>query len=137
MHNRYFNAFGTLDRGERRRVFWKAAVTLTTALPLVFRAIDASATTTFCAVSERTDDGFVSVRQGPGVDFPALGRVVPSEQLMVAIENCRSDFGPMQCDEKGVWLFVERVYPIDSRARTPLKGWVHRRFIRQVGCADE
>lgn len=34
----------------------------------------AQATQTWCAVTEKSSDGFVAVRLGPGVSYPAVGK---------------------------------------------------------------
>jgi isocitrate lyase len=96
-----------------------------------------SATGTFCAVTEKTSDGFVSVREGPGTIYKSSGRLSQSDLLWVATEQCRSDFGVSLCDETRTWAFVERVFSLSSTLRSNLKGWVRNKLIRQVGCEDD
>jgi hypothetical protein len=92
------------------------------------------ATESFCAVTERTPDGFVALREGPGAEFKAKAKAVPSDQLIVATEHCRSDFGPLFCDDKGAWLFVEEVIPVTAPSKSLARGWISARFVRQIGC---
>jgi hypothetical protein len=88
-------------------------------------------TATFCAVTEKTSDGYVSLREGPGPQNRKLGEVLPSDLLMVATEQCRSDFGAQKCDASGRWIFVERVYPI-GKSGPRQKGWILASLIRQI-----
>jgi len=114
------------------RIFIFGSLGLASLIPL-----DASATETFCAVIERTDDGFVTVREGPAANYSARGMLVPSDQLWMDTRHCRSDFGREFCDEKGAWLFVERVFPNGDPSRSKIKGWVNSHFIRQIGCTND
>ena len=93
-------------------------------------------THTFCAVTEKTADGFVNLRGGPGPQYEILGRVFPSDFLGVATEPCRSDFGQTLCDLKGQWVFVEAVYRLSARNDSTLKGWIKNSLIRQIACGD-
>jgi hypothetical protein len=94
------------------------------------------ATETFCAVTERTADGFVSLRDGPGSQYNSVGQVLPSNLLWVGTEKCRSDFGKQQCDMTERWVFVERVFST-AAVQSSLKGWIKQSLIRQVACTDE
>ena len=108
-------------------------------LILTISSLSAAATTTACAVSERTADGFLNLRIGPGNQFNIIGIVRPNDFLWVASEPCRSDFGSLQCDETNEWVFVERVFPFRSDARDAAgarKGWAHSRYIRYIACDD-
>ena len=46
----------------------------------------AFATHTFCA-TERTPDGFMNLREGPGTQYKVLGKILTSDLLDVATEN--------------------------------------------------
>lgn len=111
-----------------------AAVLFAALLPL--SSSTASATGTYCAVTERTSDGFVSVREGPGVQYRSLGRLSPSDLLWIGTEKCRSDVGPSLCDEAETWVFAERVVTLQG-VHSGLKGWVRASLVRQVTCGDE
>jgi hypothetical protein len=93
------------------------------------------ATETFCAVTEKTSDGFVSIRSGPGIDYNVLGKVYPLDFLYVGTERCRNDFGQALFSEDGRWVFVEQVHR-QSKAFI-LKGWIKNSLIRQVTCPDD
>lgn len=109
-------------------------------LPIMFivfasATVPSFATSTFCAVTEKTYDGFVSVRSGPGITFQILGKAYPNDFLYVGTEKCRSDFGPLLCSNNHQWVFVEE---ISGRAvSSKLKGWVRESLIRQVNCPHE
>ena len=92
------------------------------------------ATETFCAVTERTADGFVNLREGPNSEYKVVGKVLPADLLWVGSEQCRSDFGQSVCDPTGKWVFVERVFSLTSKST--LKGWINNRFVRQIACSD-
>jgi hypothetical protein len=85
----------------------------------------AFATNTFCAVIEKTADGFVNLREGPGSQHKIVGKVLPSNLLWVATEQCRSDFGQELCDPTGRWVFVERVFSLTPAPSSPYKGWIN------------
>lgn len=111
-------------------------------LILVFFSIccagsSAVATGTFCAVVERTADGYVNLRDGPSPQHHVVGRVLPSDFLWVATEQCRLDFGKMQCDDTQSWVFVEKVHALRDRDRDHIKGWAKAQFVRPIACRDE
>jgi hypothetical protein len=88
----------------------------------------AKASETFCAVTEKTNDGFVEVREGPGMHFSGLGKITISDFLYVGTEQCRNDFGPSLCSSDQQWSFVEEV------AGSKLKGWVRSTLLRRIKC---
>jgi hypothetical protein len=93
-------------------------------------------TATFCAVTERTSDGYVSLREGPTPQNRKLGEVLPSNLLIMATEQCRSDFGTQQCDPTGRWIFVEKVFPIGHHGSAQ-KGWILASLTRQIAYEGE
>lgn len=97
---------------------------------------DVHASQSFCAVTERTPDSFVALRDGPGEKYKPIGRIVPSDFLWVGTEACRSDFGEQRCDESRNWVFVERVLSLHATAPAKTKGWAHARLIRQIACDE-
>jgi hypothetical protein len=102
------------------------------ALAVVLSFVDNSfATNSYCAVAEKTSDGFVIVREGPGTQFKSLGRISKHDLLWIATEFCRSDFGASQCDETQTWVFVERVFSLEP-AYSKLKGWVRSSLTHQI-----
>ena len=113
-----------------RRLVWIIPVS-----SMAFAPPPSFASETFCAVTERTSDGFVSVRSGPGTDYNVLGKVHLSDFLYVGTERCRNDFGPTLCSEDGRWVFVEEVRK-QSKVFV-LKGWIKNSLIRQVTCPDD
>ena len=85
-------------------------------------------------MTERTPDGFVNIRQGPGVNYEILGKVLPSHFLWIGTEECRDDFGKMLCSRS--WVFVESVQAIGTLSPSPLKGWIKESLVRAVACPD-
>jgi hypothetical protein len=75
-------------------------------LSIVLACLTASqATERFCAFTERTTDGIVSLREGPGPQYNSVDQVLPSNLLWIGTENCRSDFGKQKCDMTERWGF--------------------------------
>jgi hypothetical protein len=91
----------------------------------------ASATETYCGVTQHTPDGFVAIREGPGVGFPMRGKAIPSDFLYVGTEKCRDEFGALVCSPDASWVFVEEV------AGSKLKGWARGSLIRTVTCPGD
>ncbi len=83
------------------------------------------ATQSFCAVSERTPDGFVNLRNGPGPHYKVVGQVLPPNVMLVGTEQCRDDFGLSLCSEDRQWVFVEEVLG----KRPLMKGWMNNKFV--------
>lgn len=101
-------------------------------------ASPANATITFCAVTEKTPDGFVSLRTGPAPTYPVIGKVAPADFLYVGTEECRDDFGKLLCSKGGAWLFVEQVVPFKRGSDVKkLKGWANGQLIRQIQCSTD
>lgn len=98
---------------------------------------EAFATSTFCAVTRETKDGFVSLRVGPAATYKQIGTLFPSDFLYVGTELCRADFGAMLCSNHGRWIFVEAVKRFKNFSNMNLKGWANSSLIRQVQCPDE
>jgi hypothetical protein len=92
------------------------------------------ATHTYCAVTERTSDGFVNIRRGPGADYKIVGKVLPSHFLWIGTEECRDDFGQMLCSKS--WVFVESAQGLGAVSPSTLKGWIKESLVRQVACPD-
>ena len=93
-------------------------------------SIASKASETFCAVTKKTNDGFVEAREGPGVLYKGLGRITTSDFLYVGTERCRDDFGKSLCSNDQQWSFVEEV------AGSKLKGWVKSTLIRPITCPN-
>jgi hypothetical protein len=115
----------------RSKIYFFTMMVLASATPQ-----QAVASSSFCAVIERTNDGFVNLREGPRVDYNSLGIAIQSDILLVDTAPCRSDFGPLICDETGKWNFVENVIRVGDQSKHFLKGWVNSSFIRQVTCPN-
>jgi hypothetical protein len=107
----------------------------------------ASATSEWCAVPEMTPDGFLNLRDGPGIQSRIIGRVVPSDYLFVAIPSCqeREDQPPV-CDETRRWEYIEEVFSVPEGGGNGWinwreishhkRGWVRRSYLRRVACAE-
>ena len=50
---------------------------------LVLIATPIYATSSWCAVSEKTSDGFINLRSGPGVKHSVVGKVIPSDVVFL------------------------------------------------------
>ena len=130
-------AMKSTSRGSRQRRQSRPVIIALLAFSVICSTSGPSlSTATFCAVTEKTADGFVTVRDGPGTQYKSLGKLEPSNLLWVATEQCRSDFGPSLCDASGQWVFVERVFRVVPSPHAQLKGWANIRLIRQVACEE-
>lgn len=97
----------------------------------------AGATGTYCAVTERTDDGYVSLRSGPSARYPAIAQLLPSDYLWIDTGECRDTHGSLLCDHSKKWVFVERLFALNGNTSpSQTTGWVNSRFIRVVACSD-
>ena len=92
----------------------------------------AQATETYCAVTEKAEDGFVSLRVGPSTSYRAVSRVMPSDLLWVDTGTCRDFEGAELCDPTGRWVFVEKVFSLNERlTEHSAQGWINSHLIRQ------
>ncbi len=97
----------------------------------------ARATIDSCAVTEMTPDGFVSLRSGPGVNFPIIRKILPTDGLYGDFTECGKSAGSKDlCDRSGNWLYVAKICPLPGCSMTGerYEGWISRKFIRFVGC---
>lgn len=100
-------------------------------------ANSAGATGTYCAVTERTDDGYVSLRSGPGVRYQTVAELLPSDYLWIDTGECRDTHGSLLCDHSKKWVFVEKLFSLSGNtSASQTVGWVNSRFIRVVACSD-
>lgn len=94
----------------------------------------AEATADGCATVDRTPDGFLSLRAGPGRAFEEINRLYPGEQLWIDTATCEQVGGRSVCDPR--WVHVTSVRRIDSGSGRYTQGWAHRRYIRFYDCKD-
>lgn len=91
------------------------------------------ATSTFCGVVKETSDGFVALRQGPGVRHQLIVRLQPLEIVLLDTGQCRDAF----CSNDGSWLFVVEVPRLDAPSRTTFtQGWVRSTLVRPTTCPE-
>jgi hypothetical protein len=108
---------------------------LFSALFILLSAVDAPATSTYCAAVLRTPDGFLALRSGPGTGFPIRTQLRSFDVLLVDTGTCRESV----CDRSGQWVFVEGVPRIDGPEGSGLgrtQGWVYAPFTRQIACPN-
>lgn len=89
----------------------------------------ALATADWHATPKQTDDGFVNLRAGPGINFKIVGRVMPSDFLVIDTAQCRDDFGTLRCDPSRKWVYVQHV---QSGPRKDAHGWINRRYVTEI-----
>ena len=114
---------------------WGPLIGVFAFLYVIFSPTNAVATGTYCAVAEKTADGFVSLRVGPGVSYPLLATVVPRDLLWIDTGRCREFMGREFCDPTGKWVFVEKVFSIGGT--NSAQGWINSKLVRQVACEEE
>ena len=73
-----------------------------------------------CAVVNATPDGFLNLRTGPGVQFPATGKVLPSDLLEISKAECQNDV----CDRTHEWVFVKGTGRLADGLGGTTQGWV-------------
>jgi hypothetical protein len=71
-----------------------------------------------CSVIQHTSDGFVAMRDGPGVEYPLLTQLYPGDVVF------ESEF-------VGPWVHISYIL-----RRGPVSGWVYGNYIRQAPCPD-
>jgi hypothetical protein len=72
-----------------------------------------------CSVVNRTHDGFLALRAGPGISFPMLTQLYPGDVVFETGEYASG------------WVHVN--YTV---RRGQLDGWVHGNYTENVGCPD-
>jgi hypothetical protein len=95
----------------------------------------AEATSSWCAVTKLTSDGFVSLREGPSAEYGEVTKLVPSDYLSINTARCQEADGRILCDETGEWVFVQHVSSL--RKQSNVTGWTSSRFLTQVACPDD
>jgi hypothetical protein len=99
-------------------------------------ATSAQATQDFCAVTLKTPDGFLALREGPGTRFAVKTRLGRGDVLYADTAQC----APSACNYTNIWTHVVSVPRIDGRleeAKQFTQGWVARKFIQEFICPDE
>ena len=102
-------------------------------------ATSAHATADFCAVVLKTPDGFLALREGPGMRFKAKARLRQGDVLFADTRTCVIDH-PDICDEKMEWTYVNYVPRLDGRlkeAKHFTQGWVARKFTQEFLCPGD
>jgi hypothetical protein len=101
---------------------------------------EAFATSNWCGVYDNSTDRYLNLRAAPSHQYRIVGRVVKSDLLGVAPEQCRDyfpdgkrEFGRDICP-KNRWVFVETVFR--KGGYNIIKGWANSAYIRRVGCPD-
>lgn len=95
----------------------------------------ARATEDWCAVVTKTPDGFLNLREGPGVQFRVRGKLRPGDILQVDTASCfKSYAGPgpnarFTCAERGDWTHV-----VEAGRAHLFNGWISTKWIKQVSC---
>jgi uncharacterized protein YraI len=84
----------------------------------------AMATADGCYVVLGTPDGFLTLRNGPGIQYPTITRLKPGDSLYADDKPC-SDENPA-CD----WIHIT------GRPGKPLSwdGWVLLKYVRTIPC---
>ena len=116
---------------------------------------EAFATSNWCGVYDNSTDRYLNLRAAPSHQYRIVGRVVKSDLLGVAPEQCsdyfpdgKREFGRSVCPKnrswkgpidsmifipKNRWVFVQTVYR-GGAYNNIIKGWANSAYIRQVSC---
>jgi hypothetical protein len=90
----------------------------------------------WCAAVKQTPDGYVSLRAGPGHDFPLVTRLKSAELLRITSGECRTENNELTaCDGSKGWGFVAKVLTPEKKPSAP--GWVRLNRITEVECPKE
>src|SRR5262249_28742074 len=69
-----------------------------------------------CVEVQPTPDGYLNVRQGPGMNFKPIAKLVPGQRILV----------DMQTDE---WTHLRRI----CDEKEDLDGWVYNKYVKDIG----
>ena len=97
----------------------------------------ANATADGCAVVLKTPDGFLSLRDGPGMRF--LEKLPQGDVLYIDTVECSTISGTMVCGNPKEWTHVNSVPRLDGPIREAKKftqGWVASKYIQWFECAE-
>jgi len=90
-----------------------------------------------CAIVRPTSDGFLSLRQGPGVRFAEKTKLRQGDYLWVTDTNCLRQGNRTICDDTRRWLHVSSVRRLDRDRHTTMEGWVYQRHVDMTECRDD
>jgi hypothetical protein len=108
------------------RLLRSAGICAAVAALLAIPAIPAHATADGCAVVLRTYDGFLAVRDGPGVRHYEMDRLRPGQ---IILTNHVSD-----SRYAGPWWRIGGVMDRIGGSVRHLDGWVHSAYLTPVAC---
>jgi len=94
---------------QRTRFLW-----IVIASTAAFAITNVHATIDFCVTVRHTPDGFVALRDGPGVQFRMKARLKPGETLIADTAQCSKVAGKTMCDETRQWTFINHVPRLDD-----------------------
>jgi hypothetical protein len=100
-----------------------------------------SATESWCARVKPTPDGFVSLRAGPGTEYPVLMQIPSYNPLSVSTAQCsqytdeRMQSSWNVCDESGKWVFVDSVENVSNES--VVQGWIKGSYVQSITCPGE
>ena len=99
----------------------------------------AKATADGCAVVLKTPDGFLSLRDGPGMRFKVLEKLRQGDVLYIDTVECSAISGTMVCGNPKEWTHVNTVPRLDGpieEAKKFTQGWVASKYIQWFECSE-
>jgi hypothetical protein len=120
--------------------------TLLAGVAALFLATGTAQTAEFCGVVLKTSDGFLALREGPGIQSKMIAKLFEGNTLYTKDDaTVFGDEAPYQClkpvreygisDNKrqcqNLWVRVST----DEQTHSKI-GWVNRKYIRQFPCKD-
>jgi hypothetical protein len=99
----------------------------------------ARATADGCAVVLKTPDGFLNLRDGPGMRFKVLEKLRRGDVLYIDTVECSTISGTVVCGNPKEWTHVNTVPRLDGPIREAKKctqGWVASKYIQWFECSE-
>src|SRR5262249_13309084 len=88
----------------------------------------------------KTPDGFLSLRDGPGMRFKVLEKLRQGDVLYIDTVECSTISGTMVCGNPKEWTHVNTVPRLDGPIREAKKftqGWVANKYINGLSALNK
>ena len=94
---------------------------------------EALATADACAVTLKTPDGFLNLREGPGTEYEIVSKLYPGDNISVDSGMCDNINGQSICTD-GSWTRIRDEIATNDGIKMVTRGWVATKYIRTTDC---